>query len=213
MTWFWRHAPEAGVTSRIAGLFSFFTQCQPVLKEGLVAHCEVGEMFARRLGLPEAVQQAVRFSWERWDGKGMAYGLKGHDIPLAARALHLAQVAQVSHALGGRGAAEAMVRERRGADFDPDLAGSFLQVCGSDQFWDLVELPTAQPEILAMRPPSSYDALSSEGTDTVCEVLADFADVKSRTTWNHSLAVADVTTQLATAVGIAPAGAAKRRGA
>jgi response regulator RpfG family c-di-GMP phosphodiesterase len=36
------------------------------------------------------VQQAVRFSWERWAGKGLAYGLKGEDIPTAARVLHLA---------------------------------------------------------------------------------------------------------------------------
>ena len=61
MAWFWRYAPEEALPWRVARFFSFMTGCRSAMQENITAHCEVGEMFARRLGLPEGVQRAVRF--------------------------------------------------------------------------------------------------------------------------------------------------------
>src|SRR5262249_39442662 len=141
---------------RIGRLFSFMTQCRGVMKEGVAAHCEVGEMFARRLGLPDSVQHAVRFSWERWDGKGLAYGRRGADTPVSARVLHLAQVVEAAHAFGAASAARAIAAERRGTDFDPNLVGAFLNLSEQSSFWEILERETAQEAALAMKPPCSF---------------------------------------------------------
>ena len=52
---------------------------------GLAAHCEVGAMLARRLGLDQEVIVALEHAYERWDGTGDPAGLKGEEIPLETR--------------------------------------------------------------------------------------------------------------------------------
>jgi len=178
------------------------THCRVVMKESVSAHCEVGEMFARRLGLPVTVQQAIRFSWERWDGKGMAYGLHGAQTPVAARVLHLAQVVQAAHSFGGPAAARAIVTERRATDFDPELVGPFVEISAREGFWDIPESESAQDAVLAMKPPCPCDRLDASQVDAVCEVLADFADMKSRSIWNHSLLVAETAAAVAQRLGL-----------
>lgn len=210
--WFWRHAStDPSLPVRIGRLFSFMTQCRGVMKEGVSAHCEVGEMFARRLGLPVTVQEAIRFSWERWDGKGLAYGRRGPDTPIAARVLHLAQIVAAAHAFGGRSAARAIATERDGTDFDPALAGAFLDVSQRPGFWDIPESESAHEPVLAMRPPCDFDRLDASALDAACELLADFADVKSRSMWNHSLLVAQTTVAIAERLGRPPAEVAHLR--
>jgi HD-GYP domain-containing protein (c-di-GMP phosphodiesterase class II) len=206
IAWFWRHAStDPALPVRIGRLFSFMTQCRATMKEGVTAHCEVGEMFARRLALPATVQQAIRFSWERWDGKGLGYGHRGAQTPVAARVLHLAQVAEAAYAFGGASAARAIVAERKGADFDPDLVGPFLELSARPGFWDLPDSDSVQEQVLAMKPPCSFDSLPASELDSACEVLADLADVKSRSTWNHSLLVAETTVAIAERLGLSAA--------
>ena len=86
--------------ARVAGLLSFAVQCQPVMKEAAKGHCEVAELFARRLGFPEHVQHALRFQFERWDGRGIGFGIKGEAIPPAARVIHLAQMVALAYQFG-----------------------------------------------------------------------------------------------------------------
>jgi HD-GYP domain-containing protein (c-di-GMP phosphodiesterase class II) len=210
--WFWRHSStDPALPVRIGRLFSFMTQCRGVMKEGVSAHCEVGEMFARRLALPESVQQAIRFSWERWDGNGLAYGIRGEETPAAARVLHLAQIATAAHGFGGREAATAVVAERSGSDFDPALAGPFLALARKPEFWNVLDSESAQAAVLAMQPPAAFDRLAASQLDGACELLADFADVKSRSTWNHSLSVAETTAAIAGRLGLAGAEVARLR--
>ena len=202
--WFWRHSStDPGLPLRIGRLFSFMTQCRGVMKEGVSAHCEVGEMFARRLSLPESIQQAIRFSWERWDGNGLAYGIRGAETPVASRVLHLAQVATAAHGFGGREAAISIATARSGSDFDPSLAGPFLALAQDSSFWSVPESESAQAAVLAMKPPAPFDRLAVSQLDSACELLADFADVKARSSWNHSLRVAETTAAIAERLGLA----------
>jgi hypothetical protein len=86
--WFSKNVPvDSRLPSRIVKFLSFVVQCGPLIKELMRGHCEVAELFARRLGFSESVQHTVRFQWERWDGEGLAYGLKAIGLPLAARIL------------------------------------------------------------------------------------------------------------------------------
>ncbi len=210
--WYWRYAPDdAGLPQRIAKLFAFVAACRSGMEDGQVTHCEVGEMFARSLGLPEAVQQAVRYGWERWDGKGLAYGLKGADTPVAARIVHMAQMLEVAHQFGGRPAAEAMAREREGTHFEPELVGAFLKLSEDGSLWQVVELETVQQTVLEMRPRAPFDDISGDDVERVCEVLADFADVKSRVGWNHSRVVADTAQDIARRMELSPADVARVR--
>jgi HD-GYP domain-containing protein (c-di-GMP phosphodiesterase class II) len=203
VAWFWRHAPnDPALPSRIANLFSFLSECKAVMREGVAAHCEVGSMFASRLALPQSIQEAVRFGWERWDGKGLAYGRKGGNVPTAARILHLAQIVEAAHFFGSRPAAEAIVRERRGADFDPEIADLLLPLATRDGFWQVIESDSVQEQVLARKPASDFDLLTEERLANACELLADFADAKSRKTWNHSLQVAEVAAGIGRQMGL-----------
>jgi len=188
-----RHVPvDAALPGRVARFLSFVVQCQPILRESVAGHCEVAELFARRLGFPQRVQQAVRFQWERWDGRGVAYGLKGEGVPLAARVLHLAQMVEFAHSLGGPQGAEALVKHRSGARFDPEIAGAFLALSGQSDFWGTLDGPDVQQTVLAMAPPTDAYRNTGDYTDAVCEALADLVDAKTLETRDHSRTVARV---------------------
>src|SRR5579862_6671278 len=111
---------DAHFSTRLVKLLSFIAQCGPIVKETMRSHCEVAELFARQLGFPDYVQQTLRYQWERWDGKGMAYRLKGDAIPQTARILHLAQVLDLTYRFGGSAATRALAQEKRGTRFDPE---------------------------------------------------------------------------------------------
>ena len=208
--WFWRHSPsDAMLPARMAKLFSFLAECRGVMKEGVTAHCEVGQMFAQRLGLPESVGNTVRYSWERWDGKGLAFGLKGAEIPLPARILHVAQVVEAAYSFGTASAAEAIAKERRSADFDPDVADTMLKLGARPRFWEPLSAESVYEQMMSTRPRSVFDSLTAGQADVVCELLADFADAKCRRTWNHSREVARIGVEIADAMGF---GAGERWG-
>jgi HD-GYP domain-containing protein (c-di-GMP phosphodiesterase class II) len=189
---------DAHFPSRIAKLLSFVVQCGPVVKESMRSHCEVAELFARQLGFPDTVQQTLRFQWERWDGKGMAYGLKGSDIPRSARILHLAQVLDLTYRLGGSEAAETFAQEKRGSRFDPEGVDVFLALAQQADFWAAFEERSTQEALLARRPRTAADHFQEHQTERVCEVLADFVDLKTRETWHHSRTVAEIAGKIGT---------------
>ncbi|HTS99158.1 MAG TPA: hypothetical protein VMI33_21330 [Streptosporangiaceae bacterium] len=48
-------------------------------------HCDVARLLGARMGLPDTVQQALRYLYERWDGQGMPGEARGAEIPLPVR--------------------------------------------------------------------------------------------------------------------------------
>jgi HD-GYP domain-containing protein (c-di-GMP phosphodiesterase class II) len=188
---------DSSLPVRGARLLSLLARCGPVMKEVTRSHCEVAELFARRLGFGHHVQQAVRFQTERWDGKGPAYGLRGNASPIAARVVQLAQVAEIWHGFGGRSVAQARVREARGKRFDPEVAAAFLSLAEREGFWRELAQDSLHADVLAMRPATPAELRTEAQIDAVCEALADFADIRARPRWNHS---PDVATQ-AVAIG------------
>lgn len=203
--WLSRNVPlDARFPSRVTRLFSFIAQCGPVIREAMRGHCEVAELFARRLGFPETVQHTLRFQWERWDGKGLAYSLKASEIPLPARILHLAQVMELTTSVGGTAAARTLAREKQGTRFDPDIVEAFLQLTRSDQRGDDLEHTITREAIIQMRPYTSADAVTTDHKEDVCQALADFVDGKAPGTWHHSQLVAQVAEGIGKQLDLSP---------
>lgn len=80
---------------------------------------------------------------EKWDGSGYPEGLRGTDIPLAARMMALADVydALISKRVykDGMPVAQAVqiIVQGKGAHFDPDLVDAFLEI--EDQFFAIAQ--------------------------------------------------------------------------
>lgn len=150
------------------------------------SHCSSAALLAGRLGLSDEVQQALRFTFERWDGTGVPDGLSGDSLPVAMRIAQVADVAEVLHARRGLEGALAGLRDRSGGQFDPELVACFLT-----SHAELFDLPqdvwhaavTAAP-VVQREPTSSTDP------DQLLTALGDFADLKSPYTLGHSRAVA-----------------------
>jgi HD-GYP domain-containing protein (c-di-GMP phosphodiesterase class II) len=206
LSWLWRNLPiDAQLPGRLTKLLSFAAQSGPVITEAMRGHCEVAELFARRLGFPEPVQHTVRYQLERWDGKGFAaYHLKEEGVPPSARVLQLAQILELSHALGGRSAALALARERGGSRFEPAASRAFLSLAEDPDFWEPLEVLSSEESVavmIGMAPPTSAEDTSTDQIGTVCEAVADFIDVKTRQDWHHSPAVAEVAVAIGRQMG------------
>lgn len=101
--------------------------------EKIKKHPQIGAEIIRCIHFLESVVPAVLYHHERFDGKGYAKGLKGKDIPLAARIISVADVYQALTSDRPYRKAfkeeEAMkiVKEGMGTQFDPDVVKSFIR--------------------------------------------------------------------------------------
>jgi HD-GYP domain-containing protein (c-di-GMP phosphodiesterase class II) len=163
-------------------------------------HCLIAGELARRLGLGEAVREALLEVFERWDGKGDPGLLAGEAISRPVRLVQLADVVEVFHRQGGINAAVATARQRSGTQFDPavvqcfcDGAGELLAPLADATSWGAVI--EAQPGL--------QQTLSNTELDAALEAIADFADLKSPYTMGHSRAVADLAAEAGRICGLA----------
>jgi len=58
--------------------------------EAIKQHPQMGAVIVRAIPLLEDTLDAVQHHHERWDGRGYPFGLKGHEIPLSARLMAVA---------------------------------------------------------------------------------------------------------------------------
>ncbi len=78
---------------------------------------------------------------EKWDGSGYPLGLRGNDIPLAARIMALADVYDALSterpykAAFARGKVEEIILEGTGKHFDPRIIEAFVNI--KDDFWSI----------------------------------------------------------------------------
>jgi HD-GYP domain-containing protein (c-di-GMP phosphodiesterase class II) len=120
-----------------------------LLQDGPLTHEEVEQVnkhpeFAYDLLSPiEYLQPALAIPYchhENWDGTGYPRGLKGDEIPLAARIFAVVDLWDVlingQHGRKGMSKQEALdhIREQSGTQFDPEVVDAFLQLCS--QFED-----------------------------------------------------------------------------
>jgi HD-GYP domain-containing protein (c-di-GMP phosphodiesterase class II)/DNA-binding CsgD family transcriptional regulator len=176
--------------------------------EGARADCEVGALLASRLRLPEAVSQAVRDAFERFDGHGVPSGLAGPEIAEAARFAAVGYAAVMFDAVG-EGAAAAVARWS-GRALDPEIAAVFLdapaellRISDPDELWAAVVDAEPAPRRVFRDDAALDEALAGFG---------DAADLKSPWFTGHSRGVARLARTAAERVSPADAARVCRAG-
>jgi HD-GYP domain-containing protein (c-di-GMP phosphodiesterase class II)/DNA-binding CsgD family transcriptional regulator len=194
---------DPSLPARLARLAAFASQCGSLAHEAMASHCEIAADFTARLGFGRHVQDAVHYQHERYDGRSPAFHRRGEAIPRPAQILHLALAADLVRGLTGTEAAAAMVRQRAGTYFDPDVAEAYLDLAGG--LWPPDDDPIPLPEVLSCDPGTPVDELPGDQRLAVCEALADFADLKSIRGGTHSRTVADLAGRAAVRLGLSEA--------
>ena len=156
--------------------------------EGARADCEVGAVLAGRLLMPEAVCQAVRDAFERFDGNGVPAGSTGEEIAAAARFAAVGYAAVMFEAVAGATAAARTVAQWSGRALDPTVAAVFLDAPGEllgisdpDDLWMAVVGAEPAPRRMFRDGAALDEALAGFG---------DAADLKSPWFTGHSRGVA-----------------------
>lgn len=194
-----RIAREWGPAARARAVGGLLATTEGSFAQAFAGICEVGARLGERLGAGPRVTEALDQAYARWDGKVFFALPTGESISLLARLVHLVHVAQVFHRAGGREAADAVVRARRGTEFDPKLAdlwlrhsGELVMPMGGESIWETAL--AAEPEPHRMVPRSHIDKVTG--------ALADFADLKSSHTAGHSRRLAGLAGAAADGLGL-----------
>ncbi|MEV6277910.1 HD domain-containing phosphohydrolase [Nocardia sp. NPDC051832] len=149
--------------------------------------CEVSRALGPRLGLPDAAVLALTEVKERWDGRGAPEHLRGDQISLTGRIVHLAEQAVLAAAGQGRRGAEAELRRRAGGHLDPELVDAFA----ADALWDCLDVPDALTAVMHAEPGVPVYIRPAERLQ-LCLALAIVVDLKGRWLLGHSGHVADL---------------------
>jgi HD-GYP domain-containing protein (c-di-GMP phosphodiesterase class II) len=163
-------------------------------------HCDMARLLGVRLGLSAGVQEALGHLYERWDGNGMPGDLRGEQLPLPVRVMHVTQDADMAWQHGGPEEAARVVSARAGSGLDPRPAGAFLGL-GDKAFADL-DQPSVWETAMAAEP-GPQPVVGAEQVDTCLSAVADFADLKSMWTIGHSRGVAELAGLAGLAAGLA----------
>jgi len=201
VSYLWRNVyPTAPTPQRLHAFIRTLAAGPGFARVNLRAHCEVGERLGQRLRLPGRSCEGLWFVFERWDGKGMPVGAAGERIPIAARILHAARDASAFAAAGGAEMVCAMAERAAGSSLDPHFAGllrehapALLERVGAVDAWERVVAAEPRPRLFG-----------GEDFDQACQVIADYADLKSYGTLGHSRAVAEVAEAAGWRLGLAP---------
>ena len=168
------------------------------------ATCETGQLLVTRLGFDTVVQHALWQVFEHWDGNGLPGRVGGEEILLPARFAAIAELFEGLVRLEGPERAIAVVEDRRGKAFAPDIADclgreapSFLPAFDQESVWD---------DVLAAEPRPTGQLNDAQFED-VLTAMADFTDLKSSYTLGHSRGVAGLAAAAAEGVGLPAADA------
>ncbi len=179
-----------GAAARIRLTARFLVRGFPVMREGVRAHCEVGEALATSLGLSDGIHRCLQHAFEAWNGHGFPNGVRGDAIVPAARMVLIARDLEVLGRTVGREAAPTLIGRRRNAGiYDPALADLVSREGGSI-LAEVEGLPAW--EAVIEREPEPRPWFPASKTDVALEAFADFADLKMTFTVGHSRAVASL---------------------
>jgi len=160
--------------------------------------CEVAVMLVQRLGFPAGVQDALRCTFERWNGNGHPNHVKGDAIPLPMRVVHLSQdMEAIARIFSPERALEAAA-DRRDRTYDPALVDLFL--AHGTEWFDRLRAIEPWDAVLALEP-KPHRLLDGDDLDAALTVAADFIDLKSPYMGGHSRRCADLAADAARVLG------------
>jgi putative nucleotidyltransferase with HDIG domain len=168
-----------------------------VTRSLMKARCHRGAEIARKLGFSESTAEAIRALDEHWDGRGQPYGLRGDEIPLAARILCLAQTVEVFQTARGVSVAYHVATKRSEQWFDPALVTVLQSFRTDERFWASL----ARPDVARLEPPGRVMTADEDRLDTIAEGFARVIDAKSPWTHQHCDRVCAIATGMATLLG------------
>ena len=189
---------ESGLR-RARRMASFPVRGWPEVNQWLRTHSALQAQFATRIGLPASVSAALQRSYERWDGKGVPSGLRGEEVPLAARIVCLADIVEVYHHRGGIEAARDVASARSAAEFDPHLTRVFREHA-ADILRGLGEASSWRETIDAE--PGLDRVVTGAELDDALEAMGDLVDLKSPHMAGHSRGVAQLAAEAARVAGL-----------
>lgn len=180
---------------------------QPRPREMVRIQGDRGASIIAKIGLGPATAEAVRALDEHWDGTGYPGRLRGEQIPLLARIAAVAQHLDVFASENGPEHAVAVLRERSGKWFDPEITRIAGSLHRTRLLWKdcLSMLPeqNIRGAVLDLEPRENRH-LGPERIDRVCEVFSDVTDAKSPFTVDHSMGVADAAMLISATIGLSP---------
>lgn len=168
------------------------------IKVNFSSGCEVGEMLTERLHFGPEVRDALRHTFERWNGHGFPNNAAGETIPFAMRIVHLSHDMEAIARLFSPARAIEAARERRDRTYDPAIADVFVSHGAA---W-LARLAALEPwdAVLALEP-APHRVLDGVELDAALQVAADFIDLKSPYMAGHSRRCAEVCMDAARTLG------------
>lgn len=194
--------PDASALARSYQVISRLPKARTFRGDHFQSMCEVAVVLADRLGAPSEVSQMFNVLTERWDGKGVLGRAEGDEVPKALRIVQVARDGAFQNLLGGPNHAAAVVGERAGGAFDPQIARTFadnaadLLAPGEGSVWE---------DFLALEPKPNR-MLGTEEFDRALAALGDFADMVSPRMSGHSPGVAELAASAALLAGFDPDG-------
>lgn len=161
--------------------------------------CEVADMLVQRLNFGADVRDALRFTFERWNGNGYPSHAKGETIPRAMRVVHLSHDMEAIGRIFSPAKAVEAAGERRERTYDPVLADLF--VTHGRRWLDLLATLDPWDAVLALEP-APHRLLDGEALDHALTVAADFIDLKSPYMGGHSRRCAELCSDAARGLGL-----------
>jgi len=169
------------------------------VKFNFTSGCEVSVMLVRRLGMAPSIEDALRCTFERWNGNGHPNHVKGDAIPLPMRIVHLTQDMEAIARIFSHGRALDAARDRRDRTYDPAIADVFI--AHGDEWLDRLRATEPWDAVLALEP-EPYRLLEGEALDDALTLAADFIDLKSPYMGGHSRRCADLAADAARVLGL-----------
>lgn len=152
------------------------------IDDAVHTHSIAGAEIALRLDLGDETALVIEHHHERWDGEGYPHGLHEDEIPIEARIVAVADVAEVIIA----GETNALVARRRlaqtiaaynGILLDPGLVALLMELARSDDFWLGLYAEDLSETVNALRPAAELRR-SRKRVFRFGEVFAELADMK-----------------------------------
>jgi HD-GYP domain-containing protein (c-di-GMP phosphodiesterase class II) len=160
--------------------------------------CEVADMLVQRLDFGPGVREALRYTFERWNGNGYPAHARGDAIPIPMRVVHVSHDMEAIGRLFSPDQALDAVRDRRDRTYDPELADlfathgrSWFDRLGRIDPWDAVLALEPEPRRL----------LEGDVLEAALAVAADFIDLKSPYMAGHSRRCAQLSADAARLLG------------
>jgi HD-GYP domain-containing protein (c-di-GMP phosphodiesterase class II)/DNA-binding CsgD family transcriptional regulator len=164
--------------------------------------CEVAEIMADRLGMPSEFAEMFYFFTERWDGRGLLGRARGDEIPMPLRISMVARDIAFQRVIGGDERALAIIRNRGGLAFDPNVVGTFAS--NASEVFRAGEPSESTWELVLDAEPKPHVVLDEAGIDRALSAIADFSDLLAPSLTGHSSGVANLAGRAAELAGLGP---------